>query len=118
MNTPAWQALGFRPENMEAIAAKQARALDLWWAGPPASRDVAVETWAFTALTQGMERVALAFLGYRNLPSPLDDWREVGIRAVGAAIYYFFGPWRDGFTYFGEELDRNQARAKCPWISY
>lgn len=145
---PAWQALGFEQSFMDAVARNQIASLDLWWDGPRTEVDDsvrealkrittseaelrriypprAIESWVFNATLTGMVVFAMGSLGYQIKLPPLNDWRAVGRRMVAAVVYYFFGPWRDKFTYmvgdyqqYPEEFDRARARAKLPWIDY
>src|SRR5689334_10480659 len=98
-----WKTLGFSQEDMAAIAGNLANTSE-WYQGPPTSPDD-VTGWAEDANREGMATFAMGSMGY-VLPKPLDDWRDVGRRMVSADVYYFFGAWRDQFTYFGEVLDR------------
>lgn len=114
---PAWQALEFARDDMDAIGRNMTLAYGSWWTGPPASPDE-VETWASDACREGMCVFAMGSIGYNGFGSPLNDWREVGRRVVAAVVHYFFGPWRDRFEFFGQELDREKARAELAWSSY
>lgn len=110
----AWQALGIDRGFMEATADGKLDSLDLWWVDPPDSPDE-VERWASGALPSGMDVFAMGALGY-SLRPPLDDWQAVGRRTVAAALHYFFGKWRQKFTYFGQPMDYAKSRAELPWI--
>ncbi len=114
-NTPIWRALGFEQQFMDDLARNEAAVLDLWWDGPPSTSGDDVESWAFSATSDGMRVFATGWMGY-VMPHPqLNDWREAGRRAVSAAVYYFHGAWRDKFTWLREEYDRERSRAVLPW---
>lgn len=84
---------------------------------PPATSDgLHIANWATGVNTRGAGVFAMGSMGYTIPHPPLDDWRGAGRRVVAAALYYFFGAWRDSFNDFGEHFDRAKARAKLPWI--
>jgi hypothetical protein len=118
-NTPAWQMLGFAQRDMEGVAANASKIAESWWNGAPSASDYsAIDSWVFRATCWGVAAFAMGGLGYQ-VPHPLlGNRHEVGRRIVAAVMHYFFGSWREGFAYFGQELDQVKARAKLPWISF
>ena len=76
-----------------------------------------MDLWTFTATMWGMSVFALGSLEYDFKHPVLDDWPEVGRRAVAAAFEYFCGAWREKFEWCSAEHDRTTSRAALPWIS-
>jgi hypothetical protein len=114
--TAAWEALGFEKRDVDA-SAERAIALFKGWNYCPQSPEE-VDNWIFDVDFVASRTFALGALGYTMEHQILQDWREAGRNLVAAALQYFFGPWRDRFVWLGEVINRDQARAKLPWISY
>ncbi len=143
--TAPWEALGYEKRDVDGTAARaiilfrgpspdvQAEIATLQRAvgikpPPPTQRDPggwelapdapeSVKAWMFEIGTVGLQTFALGALGFTIQHPVLQDWREAGRKLVAAALYYFFGPWRERVLWNGKQLDRTQARALLPWIS-
>jgi hypothetical protein len=109
---------------MEGAATNLKETLDLWWKPPPTAAED-IRDWVDRATCYGTRAFAMGALGYAIPGHPLDDWREVGRRLVAAVLYYFFGAWREKFTWMigaaeqhPEELDRTRSRLELDWLSY
>ena len=100
---------------MDAVARNMAASFS-WWSGPPTGADADLDLWASDAAREGMAVFAMGSMGYYVPGLPAEDWRDVGRKLVEAMTYFFFGPWRDRFTYLGEQFNRERARAELPWI--
>jgi hypothetical protein len=95
-----------------------ARAIALFKGRGVPTHSVLVKGWMFRIGTVGSWAFALGALGYTIDHPVLQDWREAGRHVVAAALYYFFGAWRENFQWGGKPIDRQQARGTLPWISH
>jgi hypothetical protein len=130
-----WETLGFEKRDCEA-SAERAIAVFKGWNPPPDTPErveqwtflltgretpfdtpTAVDSWVFNNHLIATHVFAMGALGYTIDHPVLHDWREAGRQAVPAALYYLFGPWREKFLWRRELIDRQQARARLPWIS-
>lgn len=111
-----WQFLGFEKEFLERVATNLEKRNALFVRYDPPSVTLEAESWVFEIVNESLNVFSLGWMGYPSLNPPLSDWREAGRRIVLAAIYYFFGPWRDKFTWCQEDHDRQSSRGSLPWI--
>lgn len=113
---PPWQALGFTREFMDTMALRTYESRSLFLDEAPQTDGDRIESWAFSMGLNAVEVFAMGSMGYTIALPQLDDWREIGRKVVAASVYYFFGAWRESFTYLGKVLDRERSRAELPWI--
>jgi hypothetical protein len=114
--TAPWESLGFEKRDLDG-SAERAIAIFRGWNGPPQSPED-VWHWLFNVYSVASRTFAMGVLGYTIEHPVLRDWREPGRQLVNATVHFLFGPWRESFLWEGKLIDREQARAKLPWISY
>jgi hypothetical protein len=127
---PPWEALGFVKKDVDPRARLAIRTLKQV-SFPPHFPDKVVDISDVYKWLNPLERVALPIfalgaLGYASEQIVLPDWREVGRQFVAAVVHYFYGPWRGKVRWYEHSftgrtikvLNRRQARAKLPWITY
>jgi hypothetical protein len=144
--TAPWEALGFEKRDVDATAASAVasftgppphelqqiammqRAVGInppptlrdssGWELPPDAPEGVWSDWIFGVHVVASNTFALGALGVTIDHPVLQDWREAGRHLVAAALYYFFGPWRETSLWNGKLIDCKQARRELPWISY
>jgi hypothetical protein len=109
-----WRRFGYDAEYIRGALRNLVQEADEIWHGPPTDRSK-VNGWAHEVTCWGTIVLALTFMQYKGLAAPFDDWREVARRGASAAIYFFFGQWRQRFRWLAKTIDRAEARAELPW---
>jgi hypothetical protein len=114
-----WQRIGYESSMLERVAENIEITRPSWWVEvPPPPKEI--WWWTMDWVRSGMAVFALGSMGFPISSEPLSDLRRVGRQLVAAALYYFFGAWRNelpqpGVEFDDELLDREQARAKLEW---
>jgi hypothetical protein len=129
---PPWQALGFVQKDVDAkarFAKGMFKRVSFTPHFPEKMVGISdVYNWLNPLDLVAVPTFALGALGYASEKIVLPDWRDVGRQFAAAVVHYFYGPWRSKvrwreFAGFDKPdrvqvLNRKQARAKLPWISY